>query len=44
MLSLFQLNRTPLHVATEGGHNAVIEILIDKYKADVNQRAKVSLT
>ena len=38
---LLQLNRTPLHVATEGGHSSIIEILIDKYKADVNQRSKV---
>ncbi|XP_065062546.1 serine/threonine-protein phosphatase 6 regulatory ankyrin repeat subunit A-like isoform X2 [Rhopilema esculentum] len=35
-----KLNRTPLHVATEGGHSSIIEILIDKYKADVNQRSK----
>eukprot|EP00794_Sanderia_malayensis_P004801 gene4801-5428_t len=35
-----KLNRTPLHVCTEGGHSTIIEILIDKFKADVNQRSK----
>ncbi|KAH6936884.1 hypothetical protein HPB50_024047 [Hyalomma asiaticum] len=36
-------DRTPLHIATQLGHVGVVELLIDKYKASVHHRTKVSV-
>ncbi|XP_033121320.1 serine/threonine-protein phosphatase 6 regulatory ankyrin repeat subunit C-like isoform X2 [Anneissia japonica] len=35
-----KLDRSPLHIAAELGHTAVVEILIDKFKASVAARTK----
>lgn len=34
-------DRTPLHIATQQGNVAVVELLIDKYKASLHHRTKV---
>lgn len=35
-----QYDRTPLHLAAEKGHTTIVDILIDKYRADINARTK----
>ena len=37
---LFQHDRSPLHIAAERGHTAVVEILVDKVRANVSARTK----
>ena len=37
---MLQLDRTPLHIAAERGHTHIVEILVDKYKANVAARTK----
>ena len=39
-LSLFLLDRTPMHLAAERGHTATVEFLADKFKASVFDRTK----
>ncbi len=39
-LPRFQLDRSPLHIAAERGHTTVVEILVDKFKANVSARTK----
>lgn len=33
---------TPLHVATEKGHHKIVDMLVEKFKASVHERTKVS--
>lgn len=33
-------DRTPLHIAAENGHTRIVELLVDKFKANVNARTK----
>ena len=35
-----QLDRTALHIAAERGHTNIVEVLVDKYKANVAARTK----
>lgn len=35
-------DKTPLHLATEKGHYKIVDFLIDKYKASIHTRTKVS--
>ena len=39
---MFQNDRTPLHLAAQRGHSNIAEFLVDKFKANVNLRTKVS--
>lgn len=35
-------DRAPVHLAAERGHTSAVEILLDKFKASITQRTKVS--
>ena len=35
-----QVDRSPLHIAAERGHTTVVELLVDKFKANVSARTK----
>ncbi|XP_071508793.1 uncharacterized protein [Diadema antillarum] len=35
-----KLDRSPLHIAAENGHTGVVELLVDKFKANVSARTK----
>lgn len=37
---IHQLDRTPLHIAAEKGHTSIVEILVDKFRANVSARTK----
>ncbi len=37
---VLQLDRSPLHIAAERGHTQVVELLVDKFKANVAARTK----
>ena len=38
--NLPQMDRSPLHIAAERGHTAIVEMLVDKFKANVAARTK----
>ena len=34
------MDRSPLHIAAEKGHTGIVEILVDKFRANVSARTK----
>ena len=34
------MDRTPLHIAAERGHTHIVEVLVDKYRANISARTK----